>query len=109
MEEHNTALSGMKAISQHCRSINLASAECSILDMIRNENFPARKLGGVWESDKLLIATWRRNRLLSDAPQEDPPTASTNSASTSASSKKPVVPARLRQAQSPDAANQKGK
>jgi hypothetical protein len=107
--ENNTALSGMKAISQHCRAINLASAECSILDMIRNEGFPARKLGGVWESDKLLIATWRRNRLLSDAPQEEPAAAPATSAATSASSKKPVVPARLRQDQSPDAGNQKGK
>lgn len=108
MEEHNTALSGMKAISQHCRAINLASAECSILDMIRNEGFPARKLGGVWESDKLLIATWRRNRLLSDAPPEEPAAAPATSAATSASTKKPVIPAPHAQGKHP-AGNQKGK
>jgi hypothetical protein len=56
----NTALSGMTAIRDYCRSINLASSEVSIIQFIRDCGFPARKLGGIWESDKVKITEWRR-------------------------------------------------
>lgn len=63
----NTALSGMTAIRDYCRSINLASSEASIIQFVKEEEFPARKLGGIWESDKEEITLWRRNRLRSDS------------------------------------------
>ena len=31
---------------------------------IDTENFPARKIGGVWESNKDLVDEWRRNNIL---------------------------------------------
>jgi hypothetical protein len=61
----NTALSGMTAIREFCRSINLASSESSVINMIVTCDFPARKIGGIWESDKVMIVEWRR-RFISD-------------------------------------------
>lgn len=55
-----TALSGMNAIQDYCRSIQLASSAASLMQMIRDCGFPARKLGGIWESDKEEITIWRR-------------------------------------------------
>lgn len=66
----NTALSGMVAIRDFCRSINLASSEASVIQFIKEEEFPARKLGGVWESDKEEILIWRRNRLRGNIDQK---------------------------------------
>lgn len=63
MESENTALSGMKAITDYCRSINMPAAEATIMSHIINEGFPAKKLGGIWESDRALIIEWRKNRL----------------------------------------------
>lgn len=50
-----SALSGMKEITQHCQR-----SEMTIMKWIRNFKFPAKKLGGVWESDTDLIAEWRK-------------------------------------------------
>jgi len=61
-----TALSGMKAIREFCRSINLSSSEASVINMIKTCKFPARKLGGIWESDKELIVTWRKKYILGE-------------------------------------------
>lgn len=55
-----TALSGMKAICEFCRAITLPCSEASVMQMIHECSFPARKIGGIWESDKDLITTWRR-------------------------------------------------
>lgn len=57
-------LSGMTAIQDYCRSINMQSSAAFISDLIKYEFFPAKKLGGVWESDEELINAWRRERLL---------------------------------------------
>jgi len=54
----DTTLSGMKAIQEHCRAINLPSSEVTVLQMIRESGFPARKLGGIWASDREAIAKW---------------------------------------------------
>lgn len=63
----NTALSGMTAIREFCRLINLASSESSVINMIHTCDFPARKIGGIWESDKVLIVEWRQ-RFINDGP-----------------------------------------
>ena len=56
--EIDTGLIGMKQIrSFYDRS------EATILDLIRNEGFPAVKIGGGWESDKLAINKWRREKI----------------------------------------------
>lgn len=60
MTNSTTALSGMNAIRDYCRSINLASSESSLIKMIKDFGFPARKIGGIWESDKIAINKWRR-------------------------------------------------
>ena len=54
------ALSGMKDIRDYCRSIQLASSEASVLMMIHHYGFPARKIGGIWESNKESINNWRK-------------------------------------------------
>jgi hypothetical protein len=59
-------LSGMTAIQDYCRSINMQSSSSVINDLIKYEFFPAKKLGGVWESDGDLIVIWRRQRLLKE-------------------------------------------
>ncbi|MCK9519560.1 MAG: hypothetical protein M0R74_11135 [Dehalococcoidia bacterium] len=60
MEKAKAALSGMTAIREFCRSINLASSEASVINMIVSCGFPAKKIGGIWESDKEMIVEWRK-------------------------------------------------
>lgn len=62
----NTALSGMTAIRDFCRSIGLASSEASVIQMIKECGFPAKKLGGIWESDRDIIKEWRRKYISGD-------------------------------------------
>ena len=50
-----TALIGMKEICQYMRR-----SEASVLMLIRTEEFPAIKVGGIWESDTEEIDLWRR-------------------------------------------------
>lgn len=53
-----TKLDGMKEITTYfCRS------ESTILILIRDQAFPAKKIGGTWTSDKDLIDQWRRDLL----------------------------------------------
>ncbi len=54
----NTALSGMKEICGY-----LKRSERTVLNLIRLQKFPAKKLGGVWESDKELIHLWRKKQI----------------------------------------------
>lgn len=56
----DTALSGMKAIVDYCGSIGLPRTESSIIQLRLQCGFPMKKLLGIWESDKLLIAEWRK-------------------------------------------------
>lgn len=51
----DTALNGMQAICDYC-----GKSQSTILKLIREEGFPAEKIGGEWSSDKKLIAAWRR-------------------------------------------------
>jgi len=47
-------LQGMKAISGHvCRS------DATVLAWIRDYDFPAKKIGGIWESTTEAIAKWK--------------------------------------------------
>ena len=58
MTKSETALVGMAEISAYVQR-----SEKTVLDIIKNEGFPAKKLGGIWESDTLLIDKWRRKRI----------------------------------------------
>jgi predicted DNA-binding transcriptional regulator AlpA len=49
-----TALLGMKEISNHMRM-----SESTVLKLIREEGFPAKKVGGQWISDITAIKKWR--------------------------------------------------
>lgn len=51
-------LSGLEEIAQYARR-----SKATVLGWIRNEKFPAAKLGHVWESDKGLIDQWKRDRI----------------------------------------------
>jgi hypothetical protein len=53
-----TALSGMKEICNH-----FGRSESTVLILIRDADFPATKIGGVWESDTELVAEWRKERI----------------------------------------------
>ena len=52
------SLSGMKAICQY-----MNRSEPTILKLIREEGFPAKKICGGWESDTDLIDRWRRKKI----------------------------------------------
>ncbi len=55
-------LSGMSAICGYCQR-----AEPTILKWIREEDFPAKKIGGgIWESDTGLIDDWRVGQINGD-------------------------------------------
>lgn len=56
--EETTALGGMTSIREFCRSINLQCSESTIISLIKECDFPARKLRGQWTSDKVLIKKW---------------------------------------------------
>lgn len=51
----DTALVGMKEICQFVRR-----SEPTVIVWIRDMDFPAKKIGGIWESDKVLVQKWRR-------------------------------------------------
>ena len=53
-----SSLSGMKAICQHMKK-----SDVTILKLVREEGFPAKKIGGTWESDTELIDRWRRVKI----------------------------------------------
>lgn len=55
-----TALIGMKSICQY-----LERSEATLLKLIRDEGFPAIKIGGIWESDVVEITAWRREKIQS--------------------------------------------
>ncbi len=58
-------LSGMKEI---CKFMNRSDA--TILDLYRAQDFPMKKIGGIWESDTDLIDKWRKG--LIENEQDDP-------------------------------------
>lgn len=47
-------LTGMKEIAHYARR-----SEVTILTWIRDMDFPARKIGGVWESNTSLVDQWK--------------------------------------------------
>ncbi|MFH1241286.1 MAG: hypothetical protein V1689_02885 [Pseudomonadota bacterium] len=52
-------LSGLGAISTYVnRSVP------TVLDWIKNLGMPAKKLGGIWESDTALIDNWHKEEIL---------------------------------------------
>ncbi len=51
-------LSGLEEIAQYTRR-----SKATVLDWIRNEGFPAAKLGHVWESDKDMVDAWKREKI----------------------------------------------
>jgi hypothetical protein len=53
-------LCGMKAICEHCRAISLPSSESTIISMVRQYGFPAKKVGGVWISNTDAIMDWTK-------------------------------------------------
>ena len=64
-------LVGMKEICGYVKK-----SEATVLDMIRAQGMPARKISGwVWESDTDLIDQWRRDLIIagSDDPAPPPP------------------------------------
>ncbi len=65
----DTALSGMKAITDHCGAIGLQRTESSILQLRIQYGFPMKKMLGTWVSDKLQIEEWRKKFLSGDVDQ----------------------------------------
>ena len=56
--QNGTRLSGLKEIAAYYRC-----SENKVLALIRTEGFPAVKIGGTWESDKILINKWHRRQI----------------------------------------------
>jgi uncharacterized protein (DUF3820 family) len=40
----------------------------TVLNWIRTRDFPAKKIGGVWESDRVLVDDWKRGLIV---PQKE--------------------------------------
>lgn len=53
-----TRLSGMKDICAY-----VGRSEPTVLALIRNEGFPAKKIRGEWTSDTELVDAWRRKQI----------------------------------------------
>ena len=53
------ALTGMAEIAAYMRR-----SEATVLTWIRTLDFPARKIGGMWESDTELADQWRIKQVL---------------------------------------------
>ena len=57
---NETALQGMKEITQF-----LGRSEATVVALKKQHpDMPIRKIAGRWESDKILLAEWRRGVLL---------------------------------------------
>jgi hypothetical protein len=67
-----TALSGMKAIADYCGVVGLPRTYASITQLINQSRFPARKLLGIWESDKEMIDQWRKKYITEEYPERQP-------------------------------------
>lgn len=72
----STGLSGMKAIAAYW-----GRSQATVLKLIQEEGFPARKIAGNWESDTALIDEWRRLKILrtplrAQEKEQTPPTTS---------------------------------
>lgn len=52
----------MKAIRAY-----VGRSEATVLDWSRSQDFPARKISGVWERDTALVDVWRRKQIESAA------------------------------------------
>jgi predicted DNA-binding transcriptional regulator AlpA len=59
---NNPVLTGKKRIAGFC-----GRSWATILEWIKKDNFPARKLSGVWESDESLIIAWRRDKIIENS------------------------------------------
>ena len=59
-------LDGMLSI---CQQIN--RSETTALKLIRTANLPAKKMGGVWISNKVLIDRWKELILIGDGSHMD--------------------------------------
>ena len=57
-ESKTRPLVGLKAISAYA-----GRSENTVLKLVRDEGFPASKIGGGWESDEGLIDAWRMQRV----------------------------------------------
>lgn len=54
-------MAGLKGMASICAYFD--RSESTILMLIRTENFPAEKIGGIWESTTEKINEWRDNRI----------------------------------------------
>lgn len=62
----NDSLQGMAEIRQYVNR-----SEATVMDWIRNQGFPASKLGGgTWESTKSAIDEWKRKQVQNAAAEK---------------------------------------
>ncbi len=54
----DTSLAGMTAICKYAKK-----TEVTVLKWIMERGFPAKKLDGTWQSDKILIDNWLRRQI----------------------------------------------
>lgn len=64
--ERATALTGMKEICEY-----MGRSDVTILKLIRDQEFPACKIGGIWEADKDLVDEWRKDRIRNQRRRRD--------------------------------------
>ena len=59
VKRKDTVLSGMNEIAAY-----LKRSPTTVLHLIRTMGFPAKKIGGTWESDSLYVDKWREQMIL---------------------------------------------
>ena len=57
--ETDSSLTGMQEIAEAS-----GYSRQTVEKFIKNENFPAVKIGGRWSSDKALIVEWKREKII---------------------------------------------
>jgi predicted DNA-binding transcriptional regulator AlpA len=57
-EYTGTGLQGLKEICAY-----VGKSANTVKKLIREAGFPAQQIGGVWESDRMLIDDWRRHEI----------------------------------------------
>lgn len=56
-------INGLKGMKEICSHVNMS--ETTVLKLIRDTGFPAKKIGGQWISDIMLLEQWRTDILKS--------------------------------------------
>lgn len=59
---------GLRSMDEICAFCSYS--EATVKELIAESGFPAVKIGGTWESSKMLVEEWRRNHIRAKLGQD---------------------------------------